>query len=441
MEKPKEKIDLAVFGSGKGRRPVVVDLFAGAGGLSLGFEQAGFDVSVAVEIDPIHASVHKYNFPYCNVLTKSALDVSGKEIQKKLKGKPVDVIVGGPPCQGFSLMGKRYLDDPRNSLVKEFIRLVSELSPSCFVFENVKGLTVGKHQEILDEIVCGFEDVGYVVLKPWRVLNAKQYGVPQSRERLFLIGMKIGLPIPNYPSPIGEMATCRDALGDLPNADDFDELIDSDEVVVDFPSGISAYADRMRCSSVDAWKFGYRRRWDERKLTSSLRTSHTDISRRRFAQTEQGCVEKVSRFFRLPEDGVCNTLRAGTDSARGAFTSPRPIHYKYARCITVREMARLHGFPDWFRFHETKWHGARQIGNSVPPPLAYSVASQIMYSLGFVPEAPSEVLDMGPDFLLRMGMSLASKYWGVHCPIAKRTLKSGNRKRSQAEVEASLKMG
>ncbi|OYZ97381.1 MAG: hypothetical protein B7X99_14165 [Rhizobiales bacterium 17-65-6] len=120
----------------------------------------------------------------------------------------------------------------------------------------------------------------------------------------------------------------------------------------------------MRGLSNDADKFGYKRLTDPSLLTSSLRTNHTELSRQRFAATPQGSVEPVSRFFKLPPDGVSNTLRAGTDSQRGAFTSPRPIHYKYARCITVREMARLHGFPDWFRFHVTKWHGARQIGNA-----------------------------------------------------------------------------
>ena len=125
----------------------------------------------------------------------------------------------------------------------------------------------------------------------------------------------------------------------------------------------------MRCADRAAWGYGYIRNWDLNVLTSSARTDHTAISRRRFAATSGGDTEPISRFFKLKADGLSNTLRAGTDSARGAFTSPRPIHYEYARCITVREMARLHGFPDWFRLHSTKWHGARQVGNAVPPPL------------------------------------------------------------------------
>ena len=143
----------------------------------------------------------------------------------------------------------------------------------------------------------------------------------------------------------------------------------------------SEYAKELRCQSNDPWIYGYIRNWNPAILTSSARTTHTEISRRRFVETPPGNVEPISRFFRLSSEGLSNTLRAGTDGSRGAFTSPRPIHYKHSRCVTVREMARLHGFPDWFRFHATKWHGARQIGNAVPPPLALAVAKTVISAL------------------------------------------------------------
>ena len=129
-------------------RPIGVDLFSGAGGMSLGFEQAGFDVVAAVEIDPVHAAVHKFNFPSCSVLAKSVTEVSGAEIRSVsgIGTRKVDVVFGGAPCQGFSMIGKRALDDPRNSLVRDFVRIVKELDASYFVFENVKGLTVGRHR-------------------------------------------------------------------------------------------------------------------------------------------------------------------------------------------------------------------------------------------------------------------------------------------------------
>ena len=191
----------------------------------------------------------------------------------------------------------------------------------------------------------------------------------------------------------------------------------------------------MRCLDNDAWGFGYVRDWRPGMLTSSMRTEHTDISRRRFAETLPGDVEPVSRFFRLPADGVANTLRAGTDSARGAFTSPRPIHYEHPRCITVREMARLHGFPDWFRLHRTKWHGARQIGNAVPPPLARAVASKVIDAMGVKPSRPEEVLTLGDVSLLHLDPTQAAQHWSVDNPIGRRNMKSGATKRKQVDIE------
>ena len=166
-----------------------------------------------------------------------------------------------------------------------------------------------------------------------------------------------------------------------------------------------------------------------------MRTYHTDISRRRFTETAPGGVEPISRFFKLAADGISNTLRAGTDSARGAFTSPRPIHYKYPRCITVREMARFHGFPDWFRFHETKWHGARQVGNAVAPPVGRVIANEIGKIMGVKPTRPTRILNLGDSLLLRMDMSEAAEYWGIQIPIGRRDRRSGSKKRKQEEIE------
>ncbi|MGB3299163.1 MAG: DNA cytosine methyltransferase [Phormidesmis sp.] len=425
-------------------RPIAIDLFAGAGGLSLGFEQAGFDVVAAVEIDPVHACVHKFNFPACAVIPQSVAEISGRDIRQAAglsTRATIGVVMGGAPCQGFSLMGQRALDDPRNSLVQDFIRLVHELQPSYFVFENVKGLTVGKHRQFLKELIQALTDAGYAVLQPWRVLNAKEYGVPQSRERLFLMGAKKAQALPAYPEPLEDEVTCADALSDLPDAERYERLLLGDEVQFNYLGRpTNDYAALMRCSTADSWRYGYRRKWNSSLLTSSRRTNHTAISRNRFDKTAQGVVEPISRFFRLSADGVSNTLRAGTDSARGAFTSPRPIHYQYARCVTVREMARLHGFPDWFRFNETKWHGGRQIGNSVPPPLAFAIARELIKVLSFSPEQPLEAVQLGDKALLKMDMSAASKYWRIESPIRRRDRKSGQRKRKQEEITVPSKL-
>lgn len=430
-------------------RPIGIDLFAGAGGLSLGFEQAGFDVVAAVEIDPVHSAIHEFNFPHCKVIARSVQDLTGNRIRELagLADQQVDVVFGGAPCQGFSLIGQRALDDPRNSLVKDFVRIVHELDANYFVFENVKGLTVGKHRKFLEELIAEFGEKGYDVRQEWQVLNACHYGVPQDRKRLFLIGAKRGLDVPDYPEPttsrpgkqnggLPSGPTCLDALGDLPDAEQFKRLLDSDEVETNEWGQPSEYARLMRCVDEEGWHFGYQREWNPNLLTSSLRTEHTEISRRRFAETVPGEVEPISRFLKLPLYGVSNTLRAGTDSARGAFTSPRPIHFKHPRCITVREMARLHGFPDWFRFNETKWHGARQIGNAVPPPLARAVAGQVLAAMGVKPTKPHMKLKLGASELLRMGMTEAAEYWGIESPIGRRDRKSGAKKRKQHEIEA-----
>jgi len=360
------------------------------------------------------------------------------------------VVFGGAPCQGFSLIGQRALEDPRNLLVREFVRVVTELRPRYFVFENVKGLTLGRHRAFLEEIIQAVFEVGYKVQLPWKVLNASSFGVPQNRERLILLGARRGSPLPRYPQEVTRAAgldkltlpsgpSCEDALSDIPNAEDFDALIEADDVIIPrWPRVRSSYARELRGVANDSWHYGHPREWEPTRLTSSLRTHHTEISRRRFGRTAEGDVEPISRYLKLPKFGVSNTLRAGTDSARGAFTSPRPIHYEYLRCITVREMARLHGFPDWFRFHVTKWHGARQIGNSVPPPLARSVAESVFDALGVHASRPKKAIKLGDARLLSMDGGEAARYWGVDSPIGKRNKKSGARKRRQADIEAQL---
>lgn len=432
------------------RRPVAIDLFAGAGGMSLGFEQAGFDVAAAVEVDPVHAAVHKFNFPATTVLPRSVVGLTAQELRRAagIGDRQIDCVFGGPPCQGFSLIGHRVLDDPRNRLVLEFVRLVSELDAKTFVFENVKGLTFGAHRQVLDELVCAFKDVGYEVNLPWAVLNAANYGVPQHRERLILLGAQAGKPLPAYPKRLTVPAdaqrfatdlsigpTCADALADLPDAEQFHALLESDSVLTDAFGLPSGYASELRCKNDNGWRFGHKRAWKLDALTGSTRTEHSAISRRRFAETSPDSVEPISRFYKLSAGGLSNTLRAGTDGARGAFTSPRPIHYFYPRCITVRGMARLHGFPDWFRLHATKWHGARQVGNAVPPPLARSVAAEVILALGVSPTRPRTSLALGDPGLLQLTTAQAAAHFSVEAPLARRDRKSGARKRKQADIE------
>ena len=399
------------------RRLIGIDLFAGAGGLSLGFEQAGFDVAAAVDIDPVHCAVHEYNFPRCATLCRSVAELKASELRalSPIQGREIAVVFGGAPCQGFSTIGKRALDDPRNALVRHFVRLVRELQPAYFVFENVRGLTIGAHRRFLDDMITAFAP-DYEVVLPYRVLNAADFGVPQDRRRLFLLGAKSGRRLPRYPEPSVQRVTVDEAIKDLPDADRFEELLSSDCAAAEY--GVpSAYAKRLRLLAEDPDDFGYRRHFDRSHLTSSLRTVHTETSKRRFLATESGRTEPVSRFRKLDPQGLCNTLRAGSASDHGAFTSPRPIHPSRPRVITNREAARLHSYPDWFRFHVTKWHGFRQIGNSVPPLLARAVAGKIAEVLQPSPRRPAKEISLGDPHLLELSMTEAARKYGVPADI------------------------
>jgi DNA (cytosine-5)-methyltransferase 1 len=418
-------------------RPICVDLFAGAGGLALGFEQAGFDVRAAVEYDPIHAAIHKLNFPEAEVICEDVRQITGDEIRRRagLGARSIDVVVGGPPCQGFSLIGYRVLDDPRNELVFHFLRIVTELRPKAFVFENVAGMATGPHQKLLEELVQRFEASDYKVRLPYRILNASHYGVPQDRRRLILLGTRRGIRVPKYPAPrttppnskgqrMGELVkglaptpTVRDAIGDLPDIEQFAGLLTDDMMQPAKYGRGSAYALQLRGQEPDRTDFSYSRSAKWEGLSGCLRAEHTDESRRRFAETTPGTVEPISRFLRLDPSGLCNTLRAGTATDRGAFTSPRPIHPTLHRCISVREAARLHSYPDWFRFHKTIWHGFRQIGNSVPPLLGRAIGEAIMEALALKQTKPKRTVRLDREELARMTMKEAAAAFGVRADV------------------------
>ena len=424
------------------KRPIAVDLFAGAGGMTLGFEQAGFDVLASVEIDPIHCATHEFNFPFWTVLCQPMEETTAEQIRANsaIGDREIDLVFGGPPCQGFSLIGKRCIEDPRNSLVFHYIRLVLELQPKFFIMENVKGMTAGEHKQIIGEIINKFTSNGYKIREQYQVLNAANFGVPQNRQRLFLIGCRQDLELPNYPEATTQPAkpkksglaqelkvspTVSEALQDLPEIEKYDELYERDWVIADFGKP-SDYGRLMRGLSAANHDYSYPRQYDSRILTSSLRTKHSLETMSRFADTPVGKTEKISRFHKLHPQGISNTLRAGTASNRGAFTSPRPIHPSIPRCITVREAARLHSYPDWFRFHVTKWHGFRQIGNSVPPLLAQAVALEIIKCLDIKLNKPTKIQDLGDENLLKLDMKAAAKYFAVNPDVIEPRLRKLN---------------
>jgi len=297
----------------------------------------------------------------------------------------LDVLFGGPPCQGFSEIGLRRHGDDRNRLLLEFARLVRELKPRYFVVENVRGLLFPHAKPTLEMFLRRVRRCGYKVVTPIRVLNAGNFGVPQLRRRAFLIGHLRDLPAPAYPEPItgegtlDQCPTVGDAIGDLPNVGKFSQLLEHD-VFTGQLGETREYCRRLRGETVDPADFS-RPRQRATGISGCLRTVHTQQTVARFASTLPGTYEPSSRCYRLKWDAPALTLRAGTGPAFGSFTAARPIHPTQPRCITTREAARLHSFPDWFEFHPTKWHGFQQIGNSVPPLLARAVAKSVLAAI------------------------------------------------------------
>lgn len=343
------------------------ELFCGAGGMTLGFERAGFTIQAAVEHDAQHVSIHRKNFPGCTVLEKDVRTVSGDDIRQLLDGK-LDLLFGGPPCQGFSVGGLREQDDQRNELSLEFARLVRDLRPRYFVLENVQGmLTSGKNT--LGRLRRSVRNSGYRIVEPVRVLNAIDFGVPQNRKRIFVLGYRIGEEVPSYPTALEDPSpTVWDAISDLPPVGTRTDYFHQDRSLDELGEP-SEYAAMLRRPH---------RPLNPSPLSGCLRTRHSPEVKRRFAQTAAGEREPTSRFIRLDKGGVAPTLRAGTGRERGAFTAPRPIHPVEDRVITVREAARISSFPDSFEFYPNRWYGYSQVGNAVPPLLAEAVARSVL---------------------------------------------------------------
>lgn len=363
----------------------IVDLFSGCGGFGLGAKQAGFDVVVAVDIDPVLQSSYKQNSPQTRVLNGDLSLMDKESWRIILAGEKIDGVIGGPPCQGYSRIGKNEVNDPRRSLLGHFFRSVNTIQPKFFVMENVEGLLDEGNREELEKAIC-IVDGRYKVLSPV-VVDASEYGVPTKRKRVVVIGYD--------PKEVGEISikditpqglakvTVRNAISDIsaPVAQkkDKDDYGWSAYREVKF---LSDYAKKLRRLPPKAlgWEVAIE------KLKSGLTsghfdTTHTKIVKARYAAAKPGETDKISRAKKLEWDGVCPTLRAGTGADKGSYQAVRPLHPDEARVITVREAARLQGFPDWFCFHKTKWHSFRMIGNSVSPFVAEFILAMIKSKL------------------------------------------------------------
>lgn len=560
------------LGTATAERPAVIDLFAGAGGLGLGFESAGFRVAVAVDNDPQACEAHRKNFPDCEVVEDSIERIAGDPIGTLctpygVNPEEVAGVIGGPPCQGFSFMGERVVDDERNLLTSRFADVVLAIEPSFFVMENVQGLlSIGAVPEFSEYVIRAGKSIGtyatsivhrlpavpraraqrdrqfrkklvsraitsakvriadfaatytrpdslammleesetaireaissaaedafdldqrQMIVKaleqsadditmialgalvealinataisasewedqlklglprlkgrrkqivrnlldsydaapasttyqsvtvgpllsrlirrlsdkyriaPPTVLSAAWYGAPQDRRRLFLVGIhkrhnrQFEFPLPDFDIPgkqdrgtlldLPFAPTCSDAIGDLPDIDAFDCLVDSDKLPSrELAKPNSVFQKHARLETMELGDFTRcRPDWNPFITDCCLRTLHAEHVLDRLRETELGKQDETSHKTRLHPDRVSHTIRAGTREKMGSHTAVRPIHYCYHRVISVREGARLMGFPDWMTFHKTKWHGFRLVGNGVPLHLGRAIARQL----------------------------------------------------------------
>lgn len=415
------------------RRPVAIDLFAGAGGLSLGFESAGFDIVSAVEYDPVHAATHLVNFPLTDVVCSDVSTLSAATLRESARrgweahypGETwdgvIDVVVGGPSCQGFSVLGKQRVDDERNQLVLEFVRVVSELRPRAFCMENVPGFLDARFDGIRSEALERLQAAGYQVSGEKNILRAEDFGVPQKRRRVMILGVRDIAEAPPLPSArAGSPFSVGDAFEGLPQLWRYEPRTETDVLRLSrtgsdrLAAADGAYVKFSGVTEDGGEGLGHRRTTDKTALSGYRSTIHSSTTVERFRATPQGKKEPISRSHRLRTDSPALTLRAGTGRERGSFSATRPLHPTEHRVITVREAARLHSFPDWFKFHSTNWHANRQIGNAVPPLLARAAASALLKALGIAPEKSRlAAIDLGPERLRSMSPSAAARHFAV----------------------------
>ena len=348
-----------------------IDLFSGAGGFSLGLEQVGIRPILGLDSDERAIASYAKNFPATASIAGSIESLSGDELLEESGLDICDLVAGGPPCQAFSVAGRLQSGDARAELPLDFARLTIEADAKYFVMENVPGILLPQFGQLRDTFVELMKAGGYQVAEPW-LLDAADFGVAQHRRRVFIVGAKKKLPLPDPPPALDlSTPTAREALEDL-------EYLDLGTPRPELPQ--SEYAKRLRGDITDP-KDESHRRIACGELSGCTRVSHSSEVVERFAATLPGGREIVSRFGRLHPDRPSFAVRAGTGRSGGSHTAARPIHYRFPRCITVREAARLQSIPDWFSVDHTTWRGHMQVGNAVPPLLAQAVGRAFRLAL------------------------------------------------------------
>ncbi len=364
------------------QHPTVIDLFCGCGGFGLGAELAGFRSIAAIDVDRDLQSSYRLNFPGTRVVEADISKIDSDCWSDIIGSERPDGIIGGPPCQGFSAIGKRDKNDIRNQLVSHFFRQINILRPKFFVMENVEGILSAYGREMIESSIENLLHP-YTILEP-QVIDAAKFGAATRRRRAILVGYLPDEMAPIDPVKLFEtkgipQANVRRAIQDLPTPEP--QSVENGFGYRDYPMSKSVktkYASTARKQAPNhlGWKLA--KDWHEKgKISGFHQTIHTDAVKERFSKTPPGSVDKISKYPKLDWNGVSPTLRAGTGKERGSFQAVRPIHPDDPRVITVREAARIQGFPDWFVFHPTMWHSFRMIGNSVSPYVSFRLLNRI----------------------------------------------------------------
>lgn len=343
----------------------VLDLFCGCGGLSKGFEEAGYNILIGVDFEQSALNTFNYNHKSAKgVRLDLSKTESFDEIDSLLEGRSLDVIIGGPPCQGFSLTGPRNFDDERNKLYLAMIETVRRYKPKAFLIENVPGMANLYKGAVRDEIIHRFSEMGYKVT--YKIVCAADYGVPQIRKRLVFVGLRSTNESYLFPEPYlseADYITCEQAISDLPSLED----------------SLGEEVSNYECEPLN----------DFQKLmrsSSDILHNHTAINHKPFVKEVIALVPDGGNYKDLPpgvgESRIFHMAWTRLNShrpARTVDTGHRNLfHYKWNRCPTVRESARIQTFPDDFVFLGNRGQQNKQVGNAVPVLLAKALATQLL---------------------------------------------------------------
>lgn len=363
-------------------RPIAIDAFSGAGGLALGLIRAGFDVRVAFDHDAHAVSTYRHNIG-SHAFEADVKELTGERLLREggLQQGECSLIAGGPPCQGFSVQRRGDDRDDRNDLIMDYLRLVSEIAPAMFLMENVSAIAGRRGKRVLDAFMNGAKAVGYRVQA--RVLDAADFGVPQRRKRMIVVGERDDSDVCfEFPTPTHKPSTyrtVRDAIGDLPNPS---HMLPSDIPIPNHEPDRISPMNRLRISHVPPGG-------GREDIPQELRLPCHRVSVDRAGHRNV--------YGRLHWDEPAGTITTKCNS----FTRGKFAHPEDNRNISMREAARLQGFPDDFIFNGDKVAVAHQIGNAVPPPLAEMLGRALRRALQ-ARSAGSGCLPNQPQLALRL---------------------------------------